>query len=337
MSILPIFIPHAGCPHQCVFCNQKTISGQKLAAVPAAKEQLMRWRSWLRPSAANEAAFYGGSFTGLPLELQEELLALTDALLAEGFIGSVRLSTRPDYIDEERLQLLQQHGVRLVELGVQSLDDRVLAAAERGHTAAQVVPAVALLKHFGFQVGLQLMVGMLKQSFASVQETVRKAIEMHPDVARIYPLLVIKGTPLAADYAAGRFVPLTQEEAVTQAAWAYRELTEAGVNVIRIGLQPDEELCAPGNILAGPFHPAMGELVKSRVLRTEVTSQLEKLADCGAVTIYCPARLESKLRGQKSCNLRYWEACFPGLELQIIQDKADEIRVCPHVNPLHQS
>jgi histone acetyltransferase (RNA polymerase elongator complex component) len=335
MSILPIFIPHAGCPHQCVFCNQKKISGQHSAALASAKEQLARWRSWLRPSLAHEAAFYGGSFTGLPTELQEELLALTDALLAEGFIGSVRLSTRPDYIDEERLQLLRSHGVRLVELGVQSLDDRVLAAAERGHTAAQVAPA-ALLKRFGFQVGLQLMVGMPEQSFAGVQETVRKAIEMHPDVARIYPLLVIKGTPLAADYAAGRFVPLTLEKAVTQAAWAYRELTEAGVNVIRIGLQPDEELCAPGNILAGPFHPAMGEMVKSRVLRTEVTSQLEKLADCGAVTIYCPARLESKLRGQKSCNLRYWEACFPGLELQIIQDKADEIRVCPHVNPSHQ-
>lgn len=337
MSILPIFIPHAGCPHQCVFCNQKKISGQHSAALASAKEQLVRWRSWLQPSAANEAAFYSGSFTGLPLELQEELLALTDALLAEGFIGSVRLSTRPDYIDEERLQLLRSHGVRLVELGVQSLDDRVLAVAERGHTAAQVAPAVALLKRFGFQVGLQLMVGMPEQSFASVQETVRKAVAMHPDVARIYPLLVIKGTPLAADYAAGRFVPLTLEEAVMQAAWAYRELTEAGVNVIRIGLQPDEELCAPGNILAGPFHPAMGELVKSRVLRTEVTSQLEKLADCGAVTIYCPARLESKLRGQKSCNLRYWEACFPGLELQIIQDKADEIRVWAHVNPLHQS
>ena len=337
MSILPIFIPHAGCPHQCVFCNQKTISGQKLAAVAGAKEQLARWRSWLRPSVANEAAFYGGSFTGLPLELQEELLTLTDALLDEGFIGSVRLSTRPDYIDEERLQLLQCHGVRLVELGVQSLDDRVLAAAERGHTAAQVAPAVELLQRFGFQVGLQLMVGMPEQSFASVQETVRKAVAMHPDVARIYPLLVIKGTPLAADYAAGRFVPLTLEEAVTQAAWAYRELTEAGVNVIRIGLQPDDELCAPGNILAGPFHPAMGELVKSRVLRDKITPQLAKLTDCGAVDILCPARLESKLRGQKSCNLRYWEACFPWLELQIIQDKADEIRVCPHVNPLHQS
>ena len=273
MSILPIFIPHAGCPHQCVFCNQKTISGQKLAAVADAKEQLVRWRSWLQPSAANEAASYGGCFTGLPQELQEELLALTDALLAEGVIGSVRLSTRPDYIDEERLQLLQRHGVRLVELGVQSLDGRVLAAAERGHTAAQVAPAVALLKRFGFQVGLQLMVGMPEQSFDSVQETVRKAIAMQPDVARIYPLLVIKGTPLAADYAAGRFVPLTLEEAVTQAAWAYRELTEAGVNVIRIGLQPDEDLCAPKNNHAEPNHTANDQLVKRTDQRTQVTSQ----------------------------------------------------------------
>lgn len=336
MSILPIFIPHAGCPHQCVFCNQKKISGQHSAALESAQAQLKRWRSWLQPSVQHEAAFYGGSFTGLPTELQEELLALTDALLAEGFIGSVRLSTRPDYIDGERLQLLQRHGVRLVELGVQSLDDRVLVAAERGHTAAQVAPAVALLQRFGFQAGLQLMVGMPEQSFASVQETVRKAIAMQPDVSRIYPLLVIKGTPLAADYAAGRFVPLTLEEAVTQAAWAYRELTEAGVNVIRIGLQPDEELGAPGNILAGPFHPAMGEMVKSRVLRTKVTSQLEKLAHAGAVDILCPARLESKLRGQKSCNLHYWQERFPKLQLQIIQDKADEIRVCPHVNPSHR-
>ena len=130
MSILPIFIPHAGCPHQCVFCNQKKISGQHSAALASAREQIARWRSWLRPSLAHEAAFYGGSFTGLPLELQRELLQLTDELLAEGFIGSVRLSTRPDYIDAERLQLLKEHHVELVELGVQSLDDKVLQAED---------------------------------------------------------------------------------------------------------------------------------------------------------------------------------------------------------------
>lgn len=326
MSILPIFIPHAGCPHQCVFCNQRAISGQKLTATSSARAQIARWRSWLRPSQQNEAAFYGGSFTGLPLALQRQLLALTDELRAEGFIGSVRLSTRPDYIDEERLTLLTQHKVKLVELGVQSLDDAVLQAAGRGHTAAQVTQAMQLLKQYGFATGLQLMVGLPRQSFASVQQTVRQVLSLAPDIARIYPLLVIKDTPLAADFAAGRFVPLTLQAAVEQAAWAYRELVAAGINVIRIGLQADAELCSPGNIIAGPFHPAMGELVKSRVLRDELTPQLENLVSMGVggIDILCPPKLESKLRGQKGCNLRYWQERFPGVSFAVLHGGGGE-------------
>ena len=265
MAIIPIFIPHAGCPHQCVFCNQKTISGQKTAALEGAKEQINRWLERVKPSVENEAAFYGGSFTGLDITLQKELFALTDELLARKVIGSVRLSTRPDYIDE-RLELLRNHGVKLVELGVQSLDDKVLAAAERGHTAEQVTNAVNLLKKYGFKVGLQLMVGMPKQDFASVKETVEKVLVLKPDIARIYPLLVIKGTPLAKSYEAGEFEPLSLEEAVEQAAYMYKKLSEAGIRIIRVGLQPDDELCAEGNILAGPFHPSMGELVQSYLL-----------------------------------------------------------------------
>ena len=328
MSILPIFIPHAGCPHQCVFCNQKKISGQHSAALESAKEQIARWRSWLRPSTRHEAAFYGGSFTGLPLVLQRELLALTDVLLDEGFIGSVRLSTRPDYIDAERLELLREHHVKLVELGVQSLDDAVLLAAERGHTSGAVTQAMALLKQYGFQTGLQLMVGMPAQTFASVQETARKAAALAPDIARIYPLLVIKDTPLAETYACGEFTPLTLEEAVAQSAWLYKTLTQAGINVIRIGLQADEELCAPGNIIAGPFHPAMGELVKSRVLRDELTPKLTAKAKmCKELVIKCPPRLESKLRGQKNCNLHYWQELLPGVQLRIERSVGEELEL----------
>lgn len=328
MSILPIFIPHAGCPHQCVFCNQKKISGQHSAALASAKEQIARWRTWLRPSVKNEAAFYGGSFTGLPLTLQRELFALTDVLLAEGFIGSVRLSTRPDYIDAERLELLKEHHVQLVELGVQSLDDAVLQAAERGHTSGAVTQAIALLKHYGLQTGLQLMVGMPQQSFASVQDTARKAVALAPDIARIYPLLVIKDTPLAQTYARGEFTPLTLEEAVTQSAWLYKTLTQAGIKVIRIGLQADEELCEPGNIIAGPFHPAMGELVKSRVLRDELIPRLIAQAKiCQELVIKCPQRLESKLRGQKSCNLHYWQQLLPGVQLVIERSAGEEIEL----------
>ena len=178
MAILPIFIPHAGCPHHCVFCNQRTISGQKTAALPGAKAQIQRWLQWLRPSKANEAAFYGGSFTGLDMALQKQLLALTDELLEQGIIGSVRLSTRPDYIKAEVLSLLGEHGVELVELGVQSLDDAVLQKAERGHTVEAVYAAHKLLKAYGFKTGIQLMVGMPGQDFASVQDTAAKVAQL---------------------------------------------------------------------------------------------------------------------------------------------------------------
>ena len=308
MAIIPIFIPHAGCPHQCVFCNQKTISGQKTAAVEGAKEQIKKWLEWVKPSLENEAAFYGGSFTGLDIALQKELLALTDELFERKVIGSVRLSTRPDYIDGERLELLRAHGVKLVELGVQSLDDKVLEAAERGHTVEQVVEAVALLKEYGFKVGVQLMVGMPKQNFASVKDTVEKVLALKPDIARIYPLLVIKGTPLAKSYETGEFEPLTLEEAIRQSAYVYKKLFEAGVRIIRVGLQPDDELCAEGNILAGPFHPSMGELVQSYLLREKLTPQiLEAGKQNGeAVLILCPRVLESKVRGMRNGNLKYW-------------------------------
>lgn len=309
MSILPIFIPHAGCPHQCVFCNQKTISGQKNPALQGAREQINKWLQWLKPSVDNEAAFYGGSFTGLNAELQKQLLSLTDELIAQKIIGSVRLSTRPDYINPEALELLGKHGVKLVELGVQSLDNRVLAAAERGHTAEQVEPAVVLLRQYGFKVGLQLMVGMPKQSFSSVKETAAKVIEMRPDIARIYPLLVIKGTPLEKSFREGFFVPLSLEEAVEQSSYLYTAMKSAGIKVIRIGLQPDEELCSPGNIVAGPFHPAMGELVKSRAIREQLTPEIAKLSamEIRDVVLYCHPSLESKVRGQKNANIAYWK------------------------------
>ncbi len=328
MAIIPIFIPHAGCPHQCVFCNQKTISGQKTAAVEGAKEQINRWLEWVKPSVENEAAFYGGSFTGLDLALQKELLTLTDELLAKKIIGSVRLSTRPDYIDKGRLELLGAHGVKLVELGVQSLDDAVLEKAERGHTAEQVTKAVALLKSYGFKVGVQLMVGMPKQDFASVKATVEQVLALKPDIARIYPLLVIKGTPLAKSYEAGEFVPLSLEEAVRQSAYVYKQLSEAGVKIIRVGLQADDELCAEGNIIAGPFHPAMGELVQSYIIREKLTPEiLEASRNAEHIFILCPRTLESKLRGLRNGNITYWKELVAPKELIIQSTNDDEIKI----------
>lgn len=322
MAILPIFIPHAGCPHQCVFCNQKTISGQKNTAESGAREQITRWLQWLRPSLENEAAFYGGSFTALDSDLQERLLFLTDELLERGIIGSVRLSTRPDYIDDKKLELLKKHGVRLVELGVQSLDDRVLEAAGRGHTAADVVQAMKRLRAYDFKTGLQLMVGMPLQSFSSMQDTVAQVIKLQPDIARIYPLLVIKGTPLAESWAKGEFQPLSLEEAVRQSAWVYDQLTTNGIKVIRVGLQPDDELCAPGNILAGPFHPSMGELVQSFLLRERLTDKLLAVKGAERIVISCPAKMESKLRGMKNSNIKYWQELLAPAKI-VVEKTAD--------------
>ena len=309
MAIIPVFIPHAGCPHQCVFCNQKTISGQQTASSRDVEQQLERYLQWIKPGPFNEAAFYGGSFTGLPADLQTELFRPVDKLLAEGVIGSVRLSTRPDYIDAARLELLQAHGVKTVELGVQSLDDNVLAAAERGHKATDVYKAVSLLKQYGFELGLQLMVGMPGQSFDRVKATVEQVLRLGPSFARIYPLLVIKGTPLEHLYERGEFEPLTLEAAVEQSAYVYSKLTLAGIKVIRVGLQADEELCSEGNIVAGPFHPSFGELVQSFLLYAELTPQLQRLFCQGAgnIVITCPSKLESKLRGLKNNNLRRWQ------------------------------
>lgn len=322
MAILPIFIPHAGCPHQCVFCNQKTISGQKNAAESGAREQIARWLQWLRPSLENEAAFYGGSFTALDSDLQERLLFLTDELLERGIIGSVRLSTRPDYIDDKKLELLKKHGVRLVELGVQSLDDRVLEAAGRGHTAADVVQAMKRLRAYNFKTGLQLMVGMPLQSFSSLQDTVAQVIKLQPDIARIYPLLVIKGTPLAESWAKGEFQPLSLEEAVRQSAWVYDQLTTNGIKVIRVGLQSDDELCAPGNILAGPFHSSMGELVHSFLLRERLTDKLLAVKGAERIVISCPAQMESKLRGMKNSNIKYWQELLAPAKI-VVEKTAD--------------
>lgn len=322
MAILPIFIPHAGCPHQCVFCNQKTISGQKNAAESGAREQIARWLQWLRPSLENEAAFYGGSFTALDSDLQERLLFLTDELLERGIIGSVRLSTRPDYIDDKKLELLRKHSVRLVELGVQSLDDRVLEAAGRGHTAADVVQAMKQLRAYNFKTGLQLMVGMPLQSFSSLQDTVAQVIKLQPDIARIYPLLVIKGTPLAECWAKGEFQPLCLEEAVRQSAWVYDQLTTNGIKVIRVGLQPDDELCAPGNILAGPFHSSMGELVQSFLLRERLTDNLLAVKGAERIVISCPAQMESKLRGMKNSNIKYWQKLLAPAKI-VVEKTAD--------------
>lgn len=316
--IIPVFIPHAGCPHQCIFCNQKKISGQSEASLLNAEKQINQYLQWIKPSRDNEIAFYGGSFTALPLELQKELLVLADKYIKLDIVGAVRISTRPDYIDSDRVDLLKAHHVNLVELGVQSLDDNVLRIAERGHAAIDVVRAVECLRTKNISVGIQLMVGLPGQDWQSLIDTVHKVVMMKPDVARIYPLLVIKDTPLATMFKEKLFEPLNLQTAVAQASYVYEQLIGSGIQVIRVGLQADEELCKKDNIIAGPFHPSFGEMVKSFQYRCWVAEQLEESNDgINGVTIAHNSKTTSQLKGIHKCNEIFWQRItnYPKIEL----------------------
>lgn len=319
--IIPVFIPHAGCPHQCIFCNQKKISGQSDASLLNAEKQIIKYLQWIKPSKENEIAFYGGSFTGLPLELQKNLLTLSDKYVELGIIGSVRLSTRPDYINDDIVELLKRHHVNLVELGVQSLDDNVLRIAEREHSAADVEKAVTCLKAKNMSVGIQLMVGLPKQDWQSLIDTVNKVVLMKPDIARIYPLLVIKDTPLAKMFIEKSYEPLSLRTAVAQASYVYEQLTRSGIDVIRIGLQADEELCKEDNIVAGPFHSSFGEMVKSFQYRCWIAEQLEEIdTSIFAVKIVHNSKITSKLKGIRKCNETFWRRMIKKTNLELFAD-----------------
>jgi histone acetyltransferase (RNA polymerase elongator complex component) len=307
--ILPIFISFAGCPHRCIFCNQQIINGQKENTLRAAQRQMEELERWVHPDPANELAFYGGSFTALSLTEQEALLAWADQRRQQGLFGAIRLSTRPDAITPPILDQLARYGVTTVELGVQSLDDKVLTTVERGHTAADVDRAVALLRQYGFRVGLQLMVGLPGQTRQSLLETLDHVLALQPDGCRIYPLLVIKDTKLATWYQKGLYTPITLEQAIEETALLHSTLEAHHIPVIRMGLQPDRDLCAPGHILAGPFHPAFGELVRSYEWRQIIASRIagQGLGNYNMV-ITCPDSLASVLRGQHHANVRAWEA-----------------------------
>jgi histone acetyltransferase (RNA polymerase elongator complex component) len=262
--IIPFFIPHAGCPHQCVFCNQKRITGRSSRPDPAAVAGTIEARLESNPSKRPvEVAFYGGSFTAIPAGDQRAYLEAARPFIDAGTVAGIRVSTRPDSINAETLGLLRRHRVSTVELGVQSLDDEVLRSSGRGHRAEDSLHAAALLRQEGFRLGLQIMCGLPGDTEDRFRQTVRQVVALRPDFVRIYPTLVLAGTPLEVLYREGNYAPLALEAAVAQCRDAADAFADAGVTVIRTGLQPTEELERPGAIVAGPWHPAFGEIVTS--------------------------------------------------------------------------
>ncbi|RUM35700.1 MAG: radical SAM protein [Desulfobulbus sp.] len=303
--VIPVFIPHEGCPHCCVFCNQRRISGYTEPPVSGSdvKEIVQTWLERDNNTSRQvQVAFYGGSFTGLAKKRQEELLTAVAPFIEQGRVATLRLSTRPDYIDRPTIVFLRRHHVGIVELGVQSLADEVLTASARGHSPADVVKAMDLLHESAMEIGIQLMVGLPGESRRNIRQTVAGVIALRPDFVRIYPVLVVKNSPLAKMYAAGKYQPLSLEKAVLMAAWMKNRFDTAAINVVRMGLQAGPEL--ESSLIAGPWHPAFGELVQARLMFRRVRSLLSSAGTEQRIKIAISPRDESVFRGMKSANMK---------------------------------
>ncbi len=263
MKIIPVFLPYAGCKHRCVFCDQVGATGVSKKISPRELESLLE--RYANPQEKYEVAFYGGTFTALPVGEQLEYLKVIRRWMEEGIVEGIRISTRPDEIDEERADFLKKWGVKTIEIGVQSMDDRVLDTSKRGHTSDDSRKAISVLKKFEFVVGAHLMVGLPGSSFESDIRSALEIARIGVDIARIHPTLVFKTSELRKMMERGEYSPLTLDEAVDLVSDMVMILEARNVRVIRIGLYVPPELRS--NIVAGPYHPSFGDLVRVHILR----------------------------------------------------------------------
>ena len=329
-TIIPVFVPHVGCPNDCVFCNQRRISG---AVRPITAEEVsyaIEKGAAMSPNGAQrQLAFYGGSFTAIPTHEQLRLLSAAQPFLADGTISSIRVSTRPDAIDEEKLLRLKQYGVKTVELGAQSMNEDVLVLAGRGHTAEHVRQAAKLVKAYGFELILQMMTGLPgdEDGTASVQ-TAQELAALRPDGVRIYPTVIVRDTALFEQWCAGAYREHTVDDAVEVCARIVPIFEQASIPIIRLGLNPTEDL-SNGDAAGGAYHPALGELVKSRIMLERVRERLCEIPTGSDVIIEVGKGKLSQMIGQKRRNLLTLQAEFDFHDIKIRENdkKCDEIFV----------
>lgn len=309
-AVIPIFIPHKGCPHDCIFCNQKSISGrQEEPSLQSMKDTIEAHLLSIGEDREIEIGFYGGSFTGIDKDLQLLYLSLASEYVKKGRVRALRLSTRPDYIDDDILTYLKAYHVKVIELGVQSLDPGVLLLSSRGHSSRDVWKAAAMIKDHGFQLGIQTMVGLPDDDFDKDIQTAKEVIRMAPAFVRIYPALVVKNTILEKLTLRGQYVPMTLEEAVHICAVLLKLYREAGIKVIRMGLQATESIHEGGDVVAGPFHPAFRQLVEARLLREDIEEQIHRRDLTGAASILIHSGMAdiSAIAGQGRENMEYFK------------------------------
>ena len=320
-SNISIFIPHVGCPHQCSFCDQRTISGaQHLPDGNEVREICSQALAEIKSPENTEIAFFGGSFTAIPRDYMTELLEAAEEFVGEGKFSGIRCSTRPDCIDDEILSLLKQSGVTAIELGAQSMSEKVLELNERGHTSADVVKAAGLIKKYGFELGLQMMTGLYGSSVQTDMETFNKLAELCPAVMRIYPVVILSGTKLAELYKSGEYVPYSFDDAVELCSEILQYADEKGIRVIKCGLHASEFV--EQDMVGGFYHPAFRELCESRIYLRKI----EELAEgCSYVHISVPSRDISRAVGHKKSNIEYFRQ--KGIEIKVSGSADDKISV----------
>ncbi len=301
---IPIFIPHLGCPNQCVFCNQRTISGVDKFRIEDVRDTIENAISTISSDSLVEIAFFGGSFTGIDRALMIDLLAIGKEYIDKDIVASIRCSTRPDYIDDEILSILKEYGVRTIELGLQSSSDRVLGLSKRGHSFADEALACKKIIEYGFDLVGQMMIGLPGSSPNDEINTAEFIIDSGAKAARIYPTVVFKETELCALTESGEYSPLSVEDAVIRTAAVYKKFIEADVDVIRIGLCASENLVSDETYFAGPNHSAIGELVENRIYLENIQKKLEKanLCDNETIVVSTAKGCLSKAIGQKKKN-----------------------------------
>jgi len=298
--IIPVFLPNLGCHERCLFCNQKAPS-EGLSS-PSSVQNFIETSLNRFPSEKEDrekqVAFYGGSFTAIHKDDQVRYLKEVQPFLASGLIDSIRISTRPDALDEEILSLLKEYGVKTVEVGVQSMIDEVLLLAHRGHCAADTISAASLLNRWGFEVGHQLMIGLPGDTFDRFLKTLDQVIELKPDFLRVHPTLVLKGAPLEKLWRAGEYSPLSLDEAVQWLKKGILRLEKSSISVARIGLQPTKEL--ERDFLAGPYHPAFRQLIDSAIFFDMAKYLLQNFPDGSKAIFFCNPKEISNLKGQRN-------------------------------------
>ena len=331
-AIIPIFIPHRGCPNDCVFCNQKAITARQADVTPEGVRNIIE--EYLptltgRGLQTIEVAFFGGSFTGIPMEDQSAFLAVALEYKQKGLIDKIHMSTRPDYINREILDNLLKYDVDVIELGVQSFDPAVLEASNRGHAVEDVYRACDLIKSYGFELGIQLMIGLPADSLESCIFSAQETVRITPSIARLYPTIVLNDTELLNMYRRGEYKPLSTDEAVAITKEMYRIISSAGINIIRVGLKSTDLIndsdSDQNQTVGHTFHPAFRQLVEGEIAREDLEEQLKDLISkgCRSAVFRSNGVSFSNMIGNARRNKIYFAEKYP--EIKIVFKRDDSL------------